>query len=187
MSRINQLRPIWSSLRIWQFLAGISVGLFVFSMVLNAAPMLSRRQTSSSDVIRSLANIDRLRIAVDVVPEFVGAGITIEEVERHLQRELEKSGIEIVGEGGANVPTLLVRAYVVTDDQVPDGITFAYYLRLYQDVHVERLQKRLVVPTFRLMLLHLEHRDAFADQAIKALDQIVDQFIAAVGSASEVR
>ena len=80
----------------------------------------------------------------------------------------------------------LVGVMVVAEPAIAGGLAFNIRLLLYQNIHVARLDRHLMVPTFSDFNVSLDRNDRIRDTAILALDHLLARFKNMVDRASRV-
>ena len=155
---------------------GITSG--VLTWLCLAAPFLPAGRRLPDEVI-SLAGIDRVQVRVRPVARLLSQrGVTAELIERELEEGLERAGFEVVENEG--VPTIEVKSLPVNDPAIPDAMAFDIQISVYQSVHIGRLNRKLVVPTYMDVNIALDRSDKIEDAAIACIAEVLGRFRDAV-------
>ncbi len=149
-------------------------------LVVAAAPILPRAPRMPDDQ-RTLARIDRVRLQIaQPSPHLRQAGISVSRIETEWRRKLTNAGITVVDDANdLDVPTLVVESNSTGDADVPDGIGFTVYLKVFQRVQVPRLgEEPFFVPTFVMVGGGMDNQADLAATAQSQYDLLIDAFIA---------
>jgi hypothetical protein len=144
-----------------------------------AAPYLPARGRPSDEAL-SLERVRSIRLEVDALPEpLTDAGANSHAYRELLRKELEDSHF-VIGEGN-DLPLLKSRVMIAEDDEHPDMMAIHHVIALRQKVLVDRLEKRLFVPTASISHVVLaSHQDA-----VTKLNRLVRQNVRAFKSTVE--
>ena len=147
-----------------------------------AAPILPKSTLLPDDVL-SLAGLTGVRIEVEQLPRVLEEqDITIEMIEDEIRRALKGANITVVDD--TEGPKLAIMLGAATDQRVPDAMGLNIRVNLYQMVTVERLNRRLYVPTFTTVLVGLEDNDNVSEAVAGGVNWAISKFLRAVQSAA---
>src|SRR5690606_19564110 len=129
-------------------------------------PILPRPQRLPDDV-RTLAKIDRVQLQInEPAVHLREAGFTAAKIETDWTRRLQAAGFEVVAAADVaqpgDVPILVVETNSAGDTDVPDGVGFTCVLKVHQRVSLDRLEGKLIVPTFVIVGGGMDNRADFA-------------------------
>ncbi|MAE62931.1 MAG: hypothetical protein CMJ18_01555 [Phycisphaeraceae bacterium] len=152
-------------------------------MTVLAAPFL--RNPELQEMLQSLATIDRVRVSVHrLPPELRRRQMTREAVRKQLEQSLERGGVRVVETGVApRVELLLV---VATDPDVAGALAFNVRLMVHQTVLVDRLQRRLTVPTFADFVVGIEPEAEMTATVRSSIDVLAEKLTRAIRAATAV-
>ncbi len=149
-----------------------------------AAPVLPRTGRVSNEII-SLANVQQIAVSVKHRSQVLkDQGYEPKLAKKHIQQMLIERSYEISQDPAA--PTLSIVILTESDpDDHPGVIGFTYHVSLEQNVLIERLDRRLYVPTYALV-----HGSLTATATLKAdvealLPTVIDHFHSRVQSANK--
>ncbi len=157
--------------------------LLIGCMTVLAAPFL--RNPELQEMLQSLATIDRVRVSVHrLPPELRRRQMTREAVRKQLEQSLERGGVRVVETGVApRVELLLV---VATDPDVAGALAFNVRLMVHQTVLVDRLQRRLTVPTFADFVVGIEPEAEMTATVRSSIDVLAEKLTRAIRAATAV-
>ena len=143
-----------------------------------AGPLLPEKPNIPREVL-SLAQIKRIRLEVTPFPRLLtDAGILPDEVKRKWRQRLEKKGIEVTT--NPNDPTLRLRIDLVAEPSLPSTLAALIFISLEQDVHLKRLDRDIVLPTFTNYLVSLDTRQRMIKTMPAGIGRVLEKFITMV-------
>ena len=152
------------------------------ALVCISAPNLPAGGKVGDDVL-SLAHISE--VALDIQPltrRLRDRGMTAEKVVDAWTEALSDAGIQ-VGEDDGETPVLRLETKASVEEGLT-GICFASYLKVLQPVHVPRLNRTLMVPTYVYVMGGMDSEQALADTATTAMNILLNGFVDRVELAS---
>ena len=152
------------------FVAGLSLAAWAGPVLLQPAPKLP-------DQIRSLAQVQRVRIGIDSIPGAVTKlGITAESIREQWGQTLTDEGYEVV-EPDVDAPKVNLRIMYLSDPIVPDAGAYTCVLTVEQAARIGSADEPLHVPTFLTALMGLETEKNLKNSLEKAIRDALRQFI----------
>ena len=154
----------------------------VFAVLCVGAPFLPV-QRNVPDAMVSLASLTSVQLRVlPVSRDLVERGVTERLIRTRLETALARMQIGI--EVSPDAPTLEITATSVAEPAIPDALAFNVRLLLYQSAHVDRVGRKLVVPTFADFNVSLDRSGKIKETALLALDEMLERFKFVVKSAT---
>ena len=151
------------------FVAGLSLAVWAGPLLLNKPEL--------PDQIRSLAQVERVRIGIDSIPGPVAKmGITDESIRDKWRTALTDAGYEVV-EPDADGPKVNLRIMYLSDPIVPDAGAYTCVLTVEQAAKIGSADEPLHVPTFLTALMGLETEKNLKNSLEKAIRDALRQFI----------
>jgi hypothetical protein len=143
-----------------------------------AAPFLATEKSMTGEDL-SLARIDRLRLIVASVPDPIKKrGVNREELEGLSRRALAGAGIHVVDDWDESVPTLELLVLVADDEKAaPEAQAFCVYLTFKQRVLVERIDRKLDLPTWSTLDMKVKAPHEVARSAREAIHKVMNHFV----------
>ncbi len=135
------------------------------------------------DQVRSLAGVSRLRVRVVPVPGGIAdLGVNRDDVQASMKQRLQEAGFEIMADEqedqlSAQLPRLTLRILGGTDPEVPGSICFAVALEFEQEATIDRLDEKMVLPTYTRKALGLVRKGRFPQSVRTMIDDLVDSFV----------
>jgi len=114
-----------------------------------AAPILPQKPKLPGELI-ILSGLNRLQVVIEALPEEISRGrFTRDTIGDVLKSRLRKDGFQVAEEAaeGRNIPRLVAQLFVATDADQPESVAMTLILALHQEVLLERLERRITVPT----------------------------------------
>ena len=155
----------------------------------SAGPVLPKPKKPSDEMI-SLAGLKKFRLNAQPVIGFAKDVQSITEfAEKAFREHAEDAGFEI----GQDLDLLQVILTVIgnTDPDQPEALSLYVAISVYQPVYVDRLQRKLIVPTATILKPELTTQgrllDTLDDQVrftvgmMKNFIQTADEYVAATG------
>lgn len=145
------------------------------ALVSSSAPTLPRGQRVGDDVL-SLAHL--AEVALDIQPLtrcLKDRGMTAGKVTAGWSEALADAGIGVI-EADPDTPVLRLETKATTDPELT-GTCFAAYLKVLQAVHVPRLNRTLMVPTYVYVMGGMDRERVLADTATAAINILLNGFI----------
>lgn len=125
----------------------------------------------------SLAHLKKINLAIPrLSPEFQQIGFSREELALDWTKKLTKAGIEVDKED-YNAPLLWVHTMATGDRDLPNGIGFTIHLKLFQRVHVKRLGREFLLPTYTQVAGGLDNTPDLARTVQGQFDLLIQMFI----------
>ncbi|MAE63832.1 MAG: hypothetical protein CMJ18_06125 [Phycisphaeraceae bacterium] len=135
------------TLRAWHI--GLGVSLLAAAHV-DAAPMLPVTQALAGDV-QSLAGIERVRMKVNVSSSVQGLEKhAVPTMTRMFRQILKKRGLKVVDDD-PDAPMLRIAVQTHRSTELPGAVAAVYHVSVTQDVVVERLGKKVNLPTYSVI------------------------------------
>ena len=126
-----------------------------------AAPYLLKPPKLPGELI-SLRGIREVQVAVDTLPEALkNHHFNRVAVGDLFSERLRSEGLELIDddEAGAGVAQIVVQFFTADDHDQPGAMALTLILALHQEVLVERLERRIVVPTSSMSFVRLTTRE----------------------------
>lgn len=162
----------------------LAVLLLVAASWLIAAPILPQRHVT--DEVRSLADLSRVRLAVEEVPATLAAhDIHTNDIRGAWSRRLRVAGIEQTDDRSA--PRLWVKMIGGSDPTRPGSVAYTLMVELSQAVRVERLDQKLVVPTYTDVYAGMGTPETVADAVAGTVRSAAKGFVGAVKDGTVAR
>lgn len=183
-SSYNWVRgPIHPYLRILSY--GL-VAVTCLSVGTLAAPLLPHEQ-DLPDPIRSLARIDHVQIQkIDQAPpQLAKYGITAQYIEDRIRSRFDEERIRI-DQNDDSLPLIGLRYLVETEPRVEEGVAYAILVQLHQQVHLERLNIDMKVPTYNGFAVGLEHEDDFEASMRRSIEAMIDGLLLRIQAATKL-
>ena len=150
--------------------AGLSLAVWAGPVLMNPAPKLP-------DQVRSLAQVERVRIGIDSIPGAVDKmGITADLIREQWRESLTDAGYEVV-ESDVDAPKVNLRIMYLSDPIVPDAGAYTCVLTVEQAAKIGSADEPLHVPTFLTALMGLEAEKNLKNSLEKAIRDALRQFI----------
>lgn len=158
------------------FALSSSIGIVVvLALVARSAPFLPNK-ARLDDEVRSLADVSSVRLAVQQhCKELVDEGFDASAAEALVEKQLDHAAINVVEEDTA--PMLKIEIYGSTEPNVPSALAFLVSLKLVQPVTIDRLDEKMLVPTFTMVRGGMEASDRVRSTAEAELAAVVDTFL----------
>ena len=143
--------------------------------ICTAAPVLPRTDRMSNEII-SLANVQQIAVTVKYRSQTLkDQGYVPKLAKKHIQQMLIERGYEISQDPDA--PTLSIVILTESDpDDHPGVISFTYHVSLEQNALIERLDRRLYVPTYALVHGSLTATATLKKDLEALLPTVIDHF-----------
>lgn len=162
--------------RRWIEVALLSALLAGLSLAVRAAPVLPLAP-KLPDQMRSLAAVQRLRIAVDPLPPpLQKIGITGESIRQRWRDHLAEAGYK-VADPNDDAPKLNLRIMYLTDPDVAGAIAYACVLTLEQSARIGLAEEPLNVPTFLTVVMGLEAEERVKSSVYRSARDALRQFM----------
>lgn len=156
-------------------LAAIVFVLPMTALVSSSAPTLPRGKKVGDDVL-SLAHLTEVALDIQPLTQCLkDRGMTAGKVAAAWSEALSDAGIGVV-EPDAGTPVLRLETKATTDPELT-GTCFAAYLKVLQEVHVSRLNRTLMVPTYVYVMGGMDRERVLADTATAAINILLNGFI----------
>ncbi len=145
--------------------------------------MLARTAVLPSEA-HSLAGLKQIRVQVDGNPILSKlVPYNTERAKTEIERMLMDADMDISQD--KEVPTLRILIALSTNVKYPDMVGFTYQLSIEQNVLIERLKKRIHVPTYTLLYGTLTTEEDLLKELDRLLPTVMDYFIRRVRAADE--
>jgi len=163
---------------------GVTALLFLAAGAM-AGPIVQRKPILPG-AIRSLANLEHVRIAVEPLPpEFHSAGMTRTRIRLQLEEAMKDFGLIVVPQEEVQphdtAPVLTFQASLSNDPSVPEATGIIALLKLEQPVRVMRLKEEMEAPTCLAWALDVRSKETLAEGMRESIDSASNLFLAAVG------
>ena len=166
---MNPWRMAWRSL-----LVVLSVTLI--GWVCLAAPILPEKGEVGDELL-SLAQISRLNLAFEADHEILHeVGYSNSRARHRVEKQLAGARIEAVDEANKDLPTLVISILIEDDPRFKNLVSYTYCLTLEQDAMIERIDRRLRVPTYVFVFGDIATRA----ELLTALDRVLEKALVAV-------
>ena len=150
-----------------------------------AAPVLPNEDALNGDV-QSLAGIDRVRLELDVNVKAMELEPEDEKrVATTFREALADQGIRIVKGDDAQVPLLRLAVRTKTAVDVPKAVVVMYHITVTQNVVVERLAKKVSLPTYSLIQAALVQEKRVRERLDQPLRSLVNLLAKEITEATE--
>ena len=157
-------------------LAGLVVASIAW--VCAAAPIMPRTAKITGEV-RSLANLDKVRVKVMHSANLLRRlKYSPDRARKQAVETLAKAGIEDVDDDDA--PQLNIIILIESHPKCPDVYGYTFHVTLEQKARIERLQEIHVVPTYAFVHGDLAHQDELLDDLDKTQEKILDRIISRI-------
>ncbi|MAE66381.1 MAG: hypothetical protein CMJ18_19090 [Phycisphaeraceae bacterium] len=157
--------------------------LLVVAAAASSAPIVPSGPNLAHDVL-SLAGISKVALDVEeMTPLLRAAGLSAGKVKLAWSKALQGAGIEVVDDD-VDVPRLHLRTKASVEEGLT-GIGFASYLQVWQPVRIERLDRKLKVPTYVYVMGGVDSAENIASTANKSFRILINGFIERVRIASK--
>lgn len=163
--------------RIISFRFLIPVALLICFMLgsLTAAPILRRPKVF--DELRAFADIPRLQIEIDPLPQaLTDVGLYSSMIRQHIEDTLQESNIHVTDD--TSLPKLHVKSVTMSSERYPDAVGFILFLDLVQKIYIPRLDTDLLLPTATIPMYAIKPKAdlarAFLDTVGKGLVQVTN-------------
>jgi hypothetical protein len=148
-----------------------------------SAPIISAPRIT--DEVMSLAKLDRIKLVV--APGLDTVGLDPKEIRDQWSKRLEKQGIQVVGKRDDSAVTLNVVLILLEDATVPDAKGVVTFAIVEQPATVDRIEKKLVIPTYTTYTARLKASDKITRAAREALDELLNNFLRRVKLTTTLR
>ncbi len=169
-------------LRIRLALIAVLLLLPATALVCISAPSLPGEAKLGDDVL-SLAHITE--VALDIQPltrRLRDRGMSAAKIAAVWSETLADAGIHVADDDG-KTPVLRLETKASVEEGLT-GICFASYLKVLQPVHVPRLDRTLMVPTYVYVMGGMDSEQALSDTATAALNILLNGFVDRVALAT---
>ena len=171
MRRHQFLRPVYA-------VHAIAIIAGLVSLSLHAGPILSPQQ-KTAEMVASLHGLEQVQLLLMPVPEaLLDAGVSEASLKKILRSRLIDAGFDLLtdeqaAEAPADIPQVEVHLVSITDQNIPDAVGFMAILSVTQPVMVERLERRLYVPTYSHYTVGIERLEKLAEVVEYSVDRLV--------------
>lgn len=132
--------------------------------------------TRPPDTVLSLGKLKRVRLSIHPPPRVLtNLGITTDAVESDWTRRLEDAGFEVGNEDG--LVTLTVSIVVTPANDEASRVLIVNQLNVRQEAHIDRLDRKLTVPTYTHPIIIIEPIDSVGRAVRGNLEKLVTVFI----------
>ncbi|MAE63943.1 MAG: hypothetical protein CMJ18_06685 [Phycisphaeraceae bacterium] len=147
-----------------------------------AGPFVPPRPEISDELV-SLARIRKLSVAFEADDDALRkAGFTTSRAMGHIHKRLTEAGIEVVEQGKSDdVPTLMISILVEAHPGYEELINYTYCLSIEQRAMIERIDRRLRVPTYVFVFGDIATQDELLDALHRVLDDALVAVIECIG------
>ena len=162
----------------------LTVAILFVAAVAAAAPILPAASKLKGDV-QSLAGIKRVRLQIDLDSAVLklrdGAA---EGLAKKFRNMLENAGLKFT-ETDIDAPLLRVAMQTQTAADVPGGVVVVYHVSLTQEVLIERIGKKVTLPTYSLIHATLVPDNRLVRELDRPAGRLVSRLIGQIRLASE--
>ncbi len=149
---------------------------FAITLVAVSAPFLPPPPRVSDETL-SLARVEKVRLEIaPLAAQLANVGLSAKRIEADWREKLTAAGIKVANDD-PQAPRLRLQTKATDDEDLPGGTGFSSYLKLYQRVHVPRLNRKLEVPTFTYLMGGIENAEDLAAATQQSLDIVIIRFI----------
>jgi hypothetical protein len=154
-------------------LGGAVLSVTLLGWVCLAAPILPHRGKVNDELL-SLARLERLNVKFEDDHEILRkAGYSSSRTRSKLQKQLADAGIEVVDEATEDLPMLVVAILIEGHPRYNDLVSYTYCLALEQNAVIERIDRRLHVPTYVFVFGDIATRDELLADLNRVLEDAV--------------
>lgn len=158
-------------------LLAVMASIIAGSRSTDAAPVAPTRR-ALPDEIMVLADIKKVNLDIrEFSPLLKNAGLLARNVEVEWEKELEKAGLEVVDDAGPDVATLQVDSRAADDADIPDGVGFATFLKVYRPVRVEGFDKPMRLPIYVDVTGGADNEDDLGETSFATVKMLLTNFI----------
>ena len=155
----------------WVIVAMSLVVLGAGAWLVWAGPVLPKTAVALPPEVEAMSGLERFRakggILLDMPAEIP---VDTKQLTELLRQRLTEHGVELGEDDEEDLPVLNLDLNFATDPDLPEAIGVTGVLTLYQEVSIERLGRKLVLPTASVVSVRLTTLDK-ADQTIDLLIQ----------------
>jgi len=165
---------------------GVAVVLVALtSWLCTAAPIVPERRRVTNE-IRSLAGIAEVEVEVDSASSVLAEmKYPVDRMKKRTADLLAEHGIMAVTDSAAPILNLVL--LTETSQDHPEMVSFTYHLSLEQDVVLERLNEKILVPTYALVHGSLTTREKLTQTIDELLPVVIRHFASRVQVASHAQ
>ncbi|MAE67286.1 MAG: hypothetical protein CMJ18_23740 [Phycisphaeraceae bacterium] len=157
--------------------AAIAIALILVTVCV-AAPIMGRGQRMRGEDL-SVGRLETVSVLAYPAPEWIRRrGVNRDDLAVMLRRRMTEAGIPVVDEPDDEVPTLKIVILDAEHQPADDPKRgFCVHLTLEQRVHVERLDRKLNLPTWSTLHLGVVAPDDVNEGVKAGLKQVMDHFL----------
>lgn len=158
----------------------LSVTCSGLSLMCVASPILPGIEPNHGlDDVISLAGLEQVRLDIKPIPRQLAAQqITVNLLRKRAVAALGNRELEVVEDSDA--PTLEFTILEVSDPAVPGALAFSTRLSLFQNAQVDRLDRKLVVPTYTTSNISIDLNQKVKETFALSIEQVLERFSDAV-------
>ncbi len=169
-------------------LAKVLILLLVHNLVIVAptlaAPILPARPDFSDENL-SLGGVKRVRLQIHRISKSLqDVGISQRDLDEAFRDELKETGIRIVEDRDAPLAKLIL--FEVGDSDQPQAMGIGVILAVHQTVKLERLGRRLTIPTYTTTKVFITNEENAAARLEPVLRDVIRHFTRTVEQANRV-
>jgi len=144
-----------------------------------AAPLVIGKGRKITGTLQSLAGVKRVQLFISPLhPALKAAGVSENKIRKVWREPLESAGIQIVT--GRGVPSIILSIDYFSEREIPDAVALLGSLRFDQQVHINRINKDVRVPTYSMNAHMLVSREAVGRAFGLLVNAMVNDFIGSV-------
>lgn len=143
----------------------------------DAAPIAPVRRTLP-DEIMVLADIKKVQLDIrEFAPLLKQAGLNSRRVEDNWREQLSKAGLEVVDDIGPDVVTITLDSRAADDANIPDGVGFATFLKVYRPVRVDGFDEPMRLPVYVDVTGGADNEDDLGETAFSTVKTLLGNFV----------
>ena len=157
---------------------------FLMAATAVAAPVLPEVKPLKGDV-QSLAGIERVRIEIDLDSSILDLKDKVaERLSKKFRTMLREGGLKFT-ETDIDAPLLRIAMQTQTAADLPGAVVVMYHVSLTQEVLIERLGKKVTLPTFSLIHSTLVPQKRLVRELDRPAGRLVSRLIGEIRRATE--
>ena len=147
-----------------------------FSLAVWAGPVLPKSSNLPAEV-QALSGLKRFRASTGPLTGLPSeAPVTREIVLKELRRNLEENGLELGEDDDSDLPMIAFDFMFAYDPAQPDAVGITGVLAMNQEVSIERLDRKITLPTSTLVLSNLTTMDKVEDTMKRSIRSAAGAF-----------
>ena len=164
----------------------VATGLVVLTMgawLVWAGPVLPGSAKLPAE-IEAMGGLKRFRARVGMLinkPSEVV--VTKDKLTKELRQHLTEHGLEVAGDEERHLPIVSLDINFATDADLPETLSVTAVISLYQEVTVERLDRKLLLPPATIVSARLSTMDTAEEAITLAMQSTVGTFVSVLRTA----